>query len=130
MSSIVAQVRKDLKKTLERIQPYPVEENIPEIINPPRLYIREGAPLVTMNTDQFGGLAVRFSVIAVIAPTTNALAVQRLDELVDRLLIGLMDECPHIEVNEYAAVNSADGQKYLSAKIDITTHLQYVKDDE
>lgn len=130
MTGPIAYARAALKKDLERIQSLPVHVNIPELINPPCLFITEGTPLLETNSVHFGGLTVTLTVTAVIAPTTNALAISRMDEAVDALITGLMDEWPLIEVDTYTTVTAADNQKYLAAKFDVSQPLQYLKDEE
>lgn len=128
MSGPIAYTRAALKEDLEKIQDPPVLENIPEIINPPCIFITEGSPLLETHSEQFGGITVTLTVTAVIAPTTNALAISRMDEAVDNLVTGLMDEWPAITVDTYTSVHTADSQRYLAAKFDITTPLRYEKD--
>lgn len=128
MTGPIAYTRAALKKDLERLQDLPVLENIPELISPPCIFITEGTPLLETNSEHFGGLSVTLTVTAVIAPTTNALAIERMDDVVDTLVTGLMGDWPVIEVDTYTSVTTADNQRYLAAKFDVTTPLHYEKD--
>jgi hypothetical protein len=119
----IAQARADLAAALGPLTPLPVVSNVPERLAPPCVVITEAAPLLAADDTTVGAVEVRLALTVVVAPTTNALAVARLDEAVDAIVVGLVRDWGPVFVDAYTSVTSADSQAYLAAQI--TTHATY-----
>lgn len=119
----IAAARADLADILTRITSIPVVTSIPERLAPPCVVITEGTPLCSLDETAHGAVTVRLSITVAVAPTTNALAVARLDEAVDTIVVGLVRAGLPAAVDAYSSVTSADSQAYLAASL--TTTLTY-----
>lgn len=124
----IAQARADLAAALARITPLPVVSNVPERLAPPCVVITEAAPLLASDDTTVGAVEVRLALTVVVAPTTNALAVARLDEAVDTIVVGLVRDWGPVSVDAYTSVTSADSQAYLAAQITTRTTYTIEKD--
>ena len=83
-------------------------------------------PVVTsLTTDDttYNAVTVRMSLTVAVAPTTNALAIERLDEAVDTIAVALIKAGTAAAIDAYTSIKSAEGQAYLAAPI--TTTLTY-----
>ena len=103
----IAAARADLADILTRITSIPVVTSIPERLAPPCVVITEGTPLCSLDETAHGA----------------ALAVARLDEAVDTIVVGLVRAGLPAAVDAYSSVTSADSQAYLAASL--TTTLTY-----
>lgn len=79
--------------------------------------------MVTTDDATYGAVTVRLNLTVTVAPTTNALAVERLDTAVDEIVIALVRSGTPAAVDAYTGITSADGQTYLAAPI--STALTY-----
>lgn len=122
-SGPIAAARADLADVLTRITTIPVLTSIPERLAPPCVVITEGTPLAAADENAHGSVMVRLSITVAVAPTTNALAVARLDSAVDSIVIGMVREGMFAAVDAYQTIKGADGQAYLAAPI--TTAITY-----
>lgn len=122
-SGPIAAARADLADVLTRITSIPVLTSIPERLAPPCVVVTEGTPLVAPAENAHGGVTVRLSITVAVAPTTNALAVARLDSAVDAIVVGMVREGMFATVDAYQTIKGADGQAYLAAPI--TTSITY-----
>lgn len=122
-SGPIAAARADLADVLTRITSIPVLTSIPERLAPPCVVVTEGTPLVASDETAHGAVTVRLSITVAVAPTTNALAVARLDSAVDAIVVGLVREGMFAAVDAYQTIKGADGQAYLAAPI--TTAITY-----
>lgn len=122
-SGPIAAARADLADVLTRITSIPVLTSIPERLAPPCVVITEGTPLVASDETAHGAVTVRLSITVAVAPTTNALAVARLDSAVDAIVVGMVREGMFAAVDAYQTIKGADGQAYLAAPI--TTAITY-----
>ena len=122
-SGPIAAARADLADVLTRITSIPVLTSIPERLAPPCVVVTEGTPLVAADETAHGSVTVRLSITVAVAPTTNALAVARLDSAVDAIVIGMVREGMFAAVDAYQTIKGADGQAYLAAPI--TTAITY-----
>lgn len=122
-SGPIAAARADLADILTRITSIPVLTSIPERLAPPCVVVTEGTPLVAADENAHGSVTVRLSITVAVAPTTNALAVARLDSAVDSIVVGMVREGMFATVDAYQTIKGADGQAYLAAPI--TTSLTY-----
>lgn len=116
-SGPIAAARADLADVLTRITSIPVLTSIPERLAPPCVVITEGTPLVASDETAHGAVTVRLSITVAVAPTTNALAVARLDSAVDAIVVGMVREGMFAAVDAYQTIKGADGQAYLAAPI-------------
>lgn len=119
----IAAARTDLAATLATITTIPVVTSIPERLAPPCAVITEATPLLASDETSYGSITVRLGITVAVAPTTNALAVARLDEAVDTIVVGLVRAGLPAAVDAYQSIKGADGQAYLAAPI--TTTLTY-----
>lgn len=122
-SGPIAAARADLADVLTRITSIPVLTSIPERLAPPCVVVTEGTPLVASDETAHGAVTVRLSITVAVAPTTNALAVARLDSAVDAIVVGMVREGMFAAVDAYQTIKGADGQAYLAAPI--TTSINY-----
>jgi len=122
-SGPIAAARADLADILTRITSIPVLTSIPERLAPPCVVVTEGTPLVASDETAHGAVTVRLSITVAVAPTTNALAVARLDSAVDSIVVGMVREGMLAAVDAYQTIKGADGQAYLAAPI--TTAITY-----
>nr|DAK36688.1 MAG TPA: hypothetical protein [Caudoviricetes sp.] len=122
-SGPIAAARADLADILTRITSIPVLTSIPERLAPPCVVVTEGTPLVASDETAHGAVTVRLSITVAVAPTTNALAVARLDSAVDSIVVGMVREGMFAAVDAYQTIKGADGQAYLAAPI--TTAITY-----
>lgn len=122
-SGPIAAARADLADVLTRITSIPVLTSIPERLAPPCVVVTEGTPLVASDETAHGSVTVRLSITVAVAPTTNALAVARLDSAVDAIVVGMVREGMFAAVDAYQTIKGADGQAYLAAPI--TTAITY-----
>lgn len=122
-SGPIAAARADLADVLTRITSIPVLTSIPERLAPPCVVVTEGTPLATPDENAHGAVTVRLSITVAVAPTTNALAVARLDSAVDAIVVGMVREGMFAAVDAYQTIKGADGQAYLAAPI--TTAITY-----
>lgn len=122
-SGPIAAARADLADILTRITSIPVQTSIPERLAPPCVVVTEGTPLVNPDENAHGAVTVRLSITVAVAPTTNALAVARLDSAVDAIVVGMVREGMVAAVDAYQTIKGADGQAYLAAPI--TTAITY-----
>lgn len=122
-SGPIAAARADLAAILATITSIPVVTTIPERLAPPCAVITEATPLLASDETSYGSITVRLGITVAVAPTTNALAVARLDEAVDTIVVGLVRAGLSAAVDAYSSVTSADSQAYLAATI--TTTLTY-----
>ena len=122
-SGPIAAARADLADILTRITSIPVLTSIPERLAPPCVVVTEGTPLVASDETAHGAVTVRLSITVAVAPTTNALAVARLDSAVDSIVVGMVREGMFADVDAYQTIKGADGQAYLAAPI--TTAITY-----
>lgn len=122
-SGPIAAARADLADVLTRITSIPVLTSIPERLAPPCVVVTEGTPLVAPDETAHGAVTVRLSITVAVAPTTNALAVARLDSAVDAIVVGMVREGMFAAVDAYQTIKGADGQAYLAAPI--TTAITY-----
>ncbi len=122
-SGPIAAARADLADVLTRITSIPVLTSIPERLAPPCVVVTEGTPLVASDETAHGAVTVRLSITVAVAPTTNALAVARLDSAVDAIVVGMVREGMFAAVDAYQTIKGADGQAYLAAPI--TTAITY-----
>lgn len=122
-SGPIAAARADLADILTRITSIPVLTSIPERLAPPCVVVTEGTPLVDADETAHGSFTVRLSITVAVAPTTNALAVARLDSAVDAIVVGMVREGMFAAVDAYQTIKGADGQAYLAAPI--TTAITY-----
>lgn len=122
-SGPIAAARADLADVLTRITSIPVLTSIPERLAPPCIVVTEGTPLVASDETAHGAVTVRLSITVAVAPTTNALAVARLDSAVDAIVVGMVREGMFAAVDAYQTIKGADGQAYLAAPI--TTAITY-----
>ena len=122
-SGPIAVARADLADVLTRITSIPVLTSIPERLAPPCVVVTEGTPLVASDDTAHGAVTVRLSLTVAVAPTTNALAVARLDSAVDAIVVGMVREGMFAAVDAYQTIKGADGQAYLAAPI--TTSITY-----
>jgi len=122
-SGPIAAARADLADVLTRITSIPVLTSIPERLAPPCVVVTEGTPLVASDETAHGAVTVRLSITVAVAPTTNALAVARLDSAVDAIVVGMVREGMIAAVDAYQTIKGADGQAYLAAPI--TTAITY-----
>lgn len=122
-SGPIAAARADLADVLTRITSIPVLTSIPERLAPPCVVVTEGTPLVASDETAHGAVTVRLSITVAVAPTTNALAVARLDSAVDAIVVGMVREGMFATVDAYQTIKGADGQAYLAAPI--TTAITY-----
>nr|DAT35875.1 MAG TPA: hypothetical protein [Caudoviricetes sp.] len=122
-SGPIAAARADLADVLTRITSIPVLTSIPERLAPPCVVVTEGTPLVASDETAHGAVTVRLSLTVAVAPTTNALAVARLDSAVDAIVVGMVREGMFAAVDAYQTIKGADGQAYLAAPI--TTSITY-----
>lgn len=122
-SGPIAAARADLADVLTRITSIPVLTSIPERLAPPCVVITEGTPLVASDETAHGAVTVRLSITVAVAPTTNALAVARLDSAVDAIVVGMVRGGMLAAVDAYQTIKGADGQAYLAAPI--TTAITY-----
>ena len=98
----------------------PVIANVPERLNPPCIVLTEGAPLAE-HSDTFASMSVNFTVNVVAAPVaSNSAVIERLDALVDKLILHLVREGITFSVDSYSTVSSADSQAYLACPIHIS----------
>ena len=84
-SGPIASARADLAAILREATDLPVVTNVPERLAPPCVVITEASPLLTTDDTTYNAVAVRMSLTVAVAPTTNALAIERLDEAVDTI---------------------------------------------
>ena len=119
----IAAARADLADVLTRITSIPVVTSIPERLAPPCVVITEGTPLCSLDEGAHGSVTVRLSITVAVAPTTNALTIDRLDAAVDTIVVGMVREGMAVAVDAYQSIKGADGQAYLAATI--TTTLTY-----
>uniref|UniRef100_A0AAU8HXJ1 Minor tail protein n=1 Tax=Decurrovirus sp. TaxID=2832697 RepID=A0AAU8HXJ1_9CAUD len=119
----IASARADVVAILEAATDLPIVANVPERLQPPCVVVTEAAPLLQTDETTYGAVSVKLSLTVAVAPTTNALAVARLDEAVDAIAVALIREGTFAAVDAYTGVKSADGQTYLAAPI--TTTLTY-----
>jgi len=122
-SGPIAAARADLADILTRITSIPVLTSIPERLAPPCVVVTEGTPLVAADENAHGSVTVRLSITVAVAPTTNALAVARLDSAVDSIVVDMVREGMFAAVDAYQTIKGADGQAYLAAPI--TTAITY-----
>lgn len=122
-SGPIAAARADLADVLTRITSIPVLTSIPERLAPPCVVVTEGTPLVASDETAHGAFTVRLAITVAVAPTTNALAVARLDSAVDAIVVGMVREGMFAAVDAYQTIKGADGQAYLAAPI--TTSINY-----
>lgn len=122
-SGPIAAARADLADVLTRITSIPVLTSIPERLAPPCVVVTEGTPLCAADETAHGAVTVRLSITVAVAPTTNALAVARLDSAVDAIVVGMVREGMIAAVDAYQTIKGADGQAYLAAPI--TTSINY-----
>lgn len=122
-SGPIAAARADLADVLTRITSIPVLTSIPERLAPPCVVVTEGTPLVASDETAHGAFTVRLSITVAVAPTTNALAVARLDSAVDAIVVGMVREGMFAAVDAYQTIKGSDGQAYLAAPI--TTAITY-----
>lgn len=122
-SGPIAAARADLADVLTRITSIPVLTSIPERLAPPCVVVTEGTPLCAADETAHGAVTVRLSITVAVAPTTNALAVARLDSAVDAIVVGMVREGMFAAVDAYQTIKGADGQAYLAAPI--TTSINY-----
>lgn len=119
----IASARADLTAILQVATDLPVIANVPERLQPPCVVITEAAQMVTTDDATYGAVTVRLNLTVAVAPTTNALAVDRLDAAVDEIVIALVRSGTFAAVDAYTGITSADGQTYLAAPI--STALTY-----
>ena len=122
-SGPIASARADLTAILQASTDLPVVANVPERLQPPCVVITEATPLLTTDETTYGAVTVRLNLTVAVAPTTNALAVARLDAAVDEIVVALVRSGTFAAVDAYTGITSADGQTYLAAPI--TTTLTY-----
>lgn len=122
-SGPIASARADLTAILQAATDLPVVANVPERLQPPCVVITEATPLLTTDETTYGAVTVRLNLTVAVAPTTNALAVARLDAAVDEIIVALARSGTFAAVDAYTGITSADGQTYLAAPI--TTTLTY-----
>lgn len=122
-SGPIAAARADIADVLTRITSIPVLTSIPERLAPPCVVVTEGTPLCAADETAHGAVTVRLSITVAVAPTTNALAVARLDSAVDAIVVGMVREGMFAAVDAYQTIKGADGQAYLAAPI--TTSINY-----
>nr|DAQ16142.1 MAG TPA: hypothetical protein [Caudoviricetes sp.] len=122
-SGPIASARVDLTAILQAATDLPVVANVPERLQPPCVVITEATPLLTTDETTYGAVTVRLNLTVAVAPTTNALAVARLDAAVDEIVVALVRSGTFAAVDAYTGITSADGQTYLAAPI--TTTLTY-----
>lgn len=122
-SGPIASARADLTAILQAATDLPVVANVPERLQPPCVVITESTPLLTTDETTYGAVTVRLNLTVAVAPTTNALAVARLDAAVDEIVVALVRSGTFAAVDAYTGITSADGQTYLAAPI--TTTLTY-----
>ncbi|PEY46554.1 hypothetical protein CN359_30900 [Bacillus thuringiensis] len=122
-SGPIASARADLTAILQAATDLPVVANVPERLQPPCVVITEATPLLTTDETTYGAVTVRLNLTVAVAPTTNALAVARLDAAVDEIVVALVRSGTFAAVDAYTGITSADGQTYLAAPI--TTTLTY-----
>lgn len=122
-SGPIAAARADLADVLTRITSIPVLTSIPERLAPPCVVVTEGTPLCAADETAHGAVTVRLSITVAVAPTTNALAIARLDSAVDSIVVGMVREGMFAAVDAYQTIKGADGQAYLAAPI--TTAITY-----
>jgi len=122
-SGPIAAARADLTAILQAATDIPVVANVPERLQPPCVVITEATPLLTTDETTYGAVTVRLNLTVAVAPTTNALAVARLDAAVDEIVVALVRSGTFAAVDAYTGITSADGQTYLAAPI--TTTLTY-----
>ena len=119
----IASARADLAAILREATDLPVVISIPERLAPPCVVITESSPLLTTDDTTYNAVTVRMSLTVAVAPTTNALAIERLDEAVDTIAVALIKAGTAAAIDAYTSIKSADGQAYLAAPI--TTTLTY-----
>lgn len=122
MSGPIAYARADLTRTLASVVDIPVIHHMPERLNPPCVIISEGTPLLTTSTDAFGHVIVNLEAAIIGAPTTNELTINRLDALVDEIVTSMSADYI-IQVGAYQGITTADGQHYLTARINFQADL-------
>lgn len=122
-SGPIASARADLAAILREATDLPVVTNVPERLAPPCIVITEASPLLTTDETTYGAVSVKLSLTIAVAPTTNALAIERLDEAVDTITVALIKAGTFVAIEAYTSIKSADGQAYLAAPI--TTTLTY-----
>lgn len=122
-SGPIASARADLAAILREATDLPVVTNVPERLAPPCVVITEASPLLTTDDTTYNAVTVRMSLTVAVAPTTNALAIERLDEAVDTIAVALIRAGTVAAIEAYTSIKSADGQSYLAAPI--TTTLTY-----
>lgn len=122
-SGPIASARADLDALLREATDLPVVTNVPERLAPPCIVITEASPLLTTDDTTYGAVSVKLNLTVAVAPTTNALAIKRLDEAVDTIAVALIKAGTFVAIEAYTSIKSADGQAYLAAPI--TTTLTY-----
>lgn len=122
-SGPIASARADLDALLREATDLPVVTNVPERLAPPCIVITEASPLLTTDDTTYGDVSVKLNLTVAVAPTTNALAIERLDEAVDTIAVALIKAGTFVAIEAYTSIKSADGQAYLAAPI--TTTLTY-----
>ncbi|MDY3665469.1 hypothetical protein [Schaalia hyovaginalis] len=118
----IAYARADLAAALEKAQALPVHVTMPERLEPPCIVITEGTPLLEQG-DSFGSVTVRLDANIVAAPVAdNDLAIARLDAAVDEIAAALLHDWT-IQVDAYQGVTTADSQRYIAARLTVSTTL-------
>ncbi|WP_165215278.1 hypothetical protein [Schaalia sp. ZJ1691] len=122
MTGPIAFFRAEVKKALDEVAGIPVYANMPERLDPPCIILTEGTPLLAPSEDRFGHVLVTLEAVAIGAPTTNDLTIERLDALVDQIVTATYRDYI-TSVNPYQGITTADGGRYLSAVLTFQADL-------
>lgn len=121
MSALEAK-RTELKTALTNAG-YFAFSTVPEVAEPPLMYVAPNEPYVSLEGATFGAVIVHHQVIIVAAPGVNEQRANDLDALVEGVLAAISDLVDTFEVGRPGQI-AFNGQSHIGVAIDTQTEIR------
>ncbi|NYD43935.1 hypothetical protein [Nocardioides panaciterrulae] len=121
MSALVAK-RTELKDALTAAG-YFAFSTVPEIAQPPMVYVAPAEPYISLEGAAFGGVIVHHQIVVVAGPGVNEQRADELDGLVEGVLFVIADLVGLFEVGRPGSIELS-GQAYIAVAITTQTEIQ------
>lgn len=121
MSALKAK-RDELKTALETAG-YFAFSAVPEVAEPPLVYVAPNDPYVSLEGATFGGVIVHHQIIIVAAPGVNEERADELDDLVEGVMAVVLPLIGTLEVGRPGQI-SLNGQPHIGVAIDVETEIR------
>lgn len=121
MSALVAK-RTELKDALTAAGFFAFS-TLPEVAEPPMVYVAPAGPYVSLEGATFGGVIVHHQVIVVAGPGVNEQRADELDQMVEGVLAVIAELVGTLEVGRPGSIDIS-GQPYIAAAITTETEIR------